>query len=328
VMRGEPGVSPSRRSAVLQAVDELGYRPNAAAMHLAGRRTNIINVVLPDLRNPFFGDIVDGARPAAATHRQTTLLATGSRETLLEREAVETFLELRADALVMVSPLLDDEYLERIGRLVPTCIVGRTVVSDALDSVNSDERAGGRLVTEHLVAAGYGAVVHLDVAPRFTESASEARKAGYREAMSGAGLGEVSSSVRTGRGVGAVVAAELRAATTAPAFFAHNDLIALEAVTAIRRAGLAVGRDVGVVGYDDTYLASLDEFSLTSVNQSAAILGRRAVELVAERIGGRCAAVHEVIPPRLVVRASSMRGAASLRAATPIKGLDRMSGHR
>jgi len=307
VMRGEPSVSPSRRSAVLEAVASLGYRPNAAAKHLAGRRTNLIGVVLPDLRNPFYADIIDGARPAATSLGQSALLATGSREVHLEQEAVETFLELRVDALVLVSPLLDDAYLERVGSLVPTCLVGRTTGSGVLDSVNADERVGGRLVTEHLLAAGYRCVVHLDVAAELAESSSEDRKAGYREAMSDAGLGGVARSVRTGGGVGAVVDAELRAAKPDLAFFAHNDLIALEAVTAIRRAGAAVGRDVGVVGYDDTYLASLDEFSLTSVSQSAGVLGRRAVELLSSRIGGRREAVHAVIEPRLVVRASSAR---------------------
>lgn len=299
VMRGAPNVSPARREAVLRAVAELGYRPNAAAAHLAARRTHLVGLVLPDLRNPFFGDVGEGVRPAAEGLGYGLLMAAGGHDPAVERAAVERFLELRTDALLLISPLLPAEELERVGRAVPTCVIGRRSDSDALDSIRTDEAAGARLVARHLREAGYRRTVHLDVEP--ADQAGAERRVGLATELPALHTHSVGMDDDVGHAVDAVLAEGV------DAIFAHNDLVALQVVSALRRIGRRVGHEVGVVGYDDTYLAAMDEFSLTSVNQSAAEQGARAVELVHERLAGRQDARHETVAPRLVPRASTTR---------------------
>ena len=107
VMRDAPNVSDYRRQLVLAAADELGYRPNVLARNLASRRTQTIGIVLNDLHNPFFAEIVDGAQAAADDNGYRLLIGNGSHSQLGEERSVETFLQFRADGLVIAGSMLD-----------------------------------------------------------------------------------------------------------------------------------------------------------------------------------------------------------------------------
>jgi DNA-binding LacI/PurR family transcriptional regulator len=277
---------------------ELGYRPDAAARHL-GRRTHTIGVVVQDLHYPFFAEVVDGIQGSAADHGLQVLINTGMRDPDLERAAVETFLELRMDGIVLISPDLPDGRLLEVAGVVPMVLVGRPLADDAVDTVVTDERRGGWLATRHLLDLGHRRI--LDVTSERPNASSAGRETGYRQALTEAGLADAARIVRHGEDVGAAAASWPEDAR-ATALFGHNDFVAADAWSRLVEAGWP---DPAVVGYDNTAFAASPLLSLTSVDQPRLTMGRTAAEMLLERLDGRTAPRHEVLAPTLVPRRSS-----------------------
>lgn len=161
-MRDEPNVSDHRRALVLQAADDLGYRPNVLARNLASRRTRTIGVVLNDLHNPFFAEIVDGLQHAAGVGGYRVLIGNGQHSKAGEQEAVETFLQFRVDGMVMAGPTIAVAAMERAASSTAVDVVGRATRSSKVDTVNIDDVLGARLAVDHLVNLGHERIAHID----------------------------------------------------------------------------------------------------------------------------------------------------------------------
>lgn len=306
VMRDAPNVSDHRRARVRRAADELGYRPNVLARNLASRRTRTIGVVLNDLHNPFFAEIVDGLEHAASERGYGVLIGNGRRSRAGELESVETFLQFRVDGLVMAGATIAVSAMEATASSAALVVVGRTTRSSHFDTVNTDDVLGARLAVDHLVTLGHRRIAHIDGG---RGAGSGARRKGYRAAMNDHGLGE-HTLIITGdfseRG-GSAGATQLLARGPRPtAIFAANDLSAVGALDAAEEAGLRIPDDISIVGYDNTALAAMHHMSLSTINQPREDLGRLAMDLLLQRLDdGRTAAVHHVVAPSLVERASS-----------------------
>ncbi len=297
VMRGSPKVSDKRRAAVLEAADALGYRPNAAARALAERRSNTIGVIINDLHNPFFADVVDGIHDAAVEAGYRLLMNTSWLGD--EAAALEAFLEHRVDGIMMLGPMATTEIIQRAAKQSPLVAIGSPV--PGVDSVVNDDERGGELVAQHLVDLGHDDIAHIDGG---TGAGAAGRKRGFLLASEAAGLkprvvgGDYSEEAGS-RGAKKLLGTKRRPT----AIFAPNDLAAIGVLDRLQSAGLQTPEDVSVVGYDDTLLASLTAVSLTTINQPRAEMGRVGFECVMERLdGGRKAPVAHVLSPELVVR--------------------------
>jgi DNA-binding LacI/PurR family transcriptional regulator len=306
VIRGEDGVSAKSREAVLQAIEELGYRPNVIARSLVQRRTRILGVMVSDLRNPFFGEVVSGIQVRAEELGYRVLFNTGDRVPNLEEAAVESLLELRADGLILAAPRVGDEFIERTCRAVPVVVLNRDTSATCSDSVTNDNIAGAGLAVEHCVTLGHTRIAHIDGG---AGAGAGVRREGYLQAMRRLGL---ERNILTVEGAftenGGYVAARalLERSPVPTAIFAANDICAIGAMRALEEAGLRTPADVSVVGYDNTSLAALRQVSLTSVHQFGADIGRLGVECLFERMEGtRSNPRHEVVAPTLVVRATT-----------------------
>jgi DNA-binding LacI/PurR family transcriptional regulator len=307
VMRGSPKVSEARREAVLEAARELGYRPNLIARGLAEKRTRTLGVLVSDLHNPFFAEVVDGLQERARDDGFRILIGSGRQDAEEEREALESFLEQRVDGVVLLSPVVKRNVLTSAAEEVPTVVVARhgRPISHA-DSVVTDEQVGTRLAVEHLTELGHTRIAHIDGG----EGASAAeRRRGYEEAMEEAGLGDrvrIEPGTYTGDGGYEGMLALLGDERPPTAVLAANDLAAVGALTALEERGLKVGEDVSLVGYDDSYLARIPHISLTSVAQPRLELGQLAFDAFERRFDapGR-RATKRVVEPRLVVRGST-----------------------
>ena len=306
VMRNAPNVSDVRRAAVLEAAEALGYRPNAAARSLVRRRSHLIGFMVSDLHNPFYAEVLDGVEEAAHAAGYKILMNSGQRIANREEEALETFLELRVDALILGSPRLPIASLKRVAKIVPTVMLGKSSRADELDSVVTDERAGARLIIEHLAGLGHRRIAHIDGG---TETGGLQRRRAYERAMAQAGL---ERHVRVIAGefteqAGFQGARDLFKTKNPPtAVFAANDLSALGAIQAIGEMGMRVPRDVSVIGYDNTHLSAFEHISLTTVNQPRISMGKRATQLLVERLeAGRTRARHIVVPPALIPRSTT-----------------------
>ncbi len=301
-LRGLPGVSDETRQRVADAAAELGYTRNLAASTLAARRSGLIGVVVGDLHNPFFADLSDAIAAVAEASDLRVLLGTGHYDRRRELEAIETFRELRADGVIIVGTRIGATTIESIDAHVPVVAAACLPRARRLDRVVVDDRLGGRLATEHLIDRGHTTIAHICGG---TGAGGRERRAGFRDAMTSAGL---SPNRIIGAGftaeVGAKAAVEL-AGDLPTALFACSDVVAWGAIAELHRLGIAVPGDVSVVGYDNSSVTAPVGDFLTTIDGDLAALGRRAVELLLERLDGRTEPVVEVVPPRLVIRSST-----------------------
>lgn len=306
VMRGADHVSPERRQAVNKAAAELGYRPNAMARSLVQRRTHLVGVMVSDLHNPFFADVVAGIQEQAARTGYKVLVNSGNRAAAREADAMETLLQLRADGIILGSPVLDDEVIGRASREVPIVLVGREAHGPAVDSVTNDDRAGAEVAVEHCVSLGHRRIAHIDGGHG---AGAPARRHGYEAAMKRLGLGDLVSVVsgtytEEGGHTGCLLLLAQKPRPTA--IFAANDLAAIGALNAIEESGLKVPDDVSLVGYDNTSLAALRHISLTTIHQPRLEMGQLALSTLLERVDqDREEPRRVILSPSLVVRAST-----------------------
>lgn len=306
VMRGSPNVSDDKRRAVLEAATKLGYRPNAVARSLVRQRTNTIGVMLSDLHNTFFADVLDGIDARAREHGFKALINTGNRAIRREAEAIDALLELRTEGLILAGPRLQMARIVEASRAVPVVLVSRATRDERVDCVLGDDRAGATLAVEHLIALGHRRIAHID-GGRGAGAAS--RRTGYERTMRRHGLGDhvhVAHGDYTEEGGARGVEALLRKAPPPTAIFAANDLGALGALESLEANGLTVPEDVALVGYDNTSIAQLRHIDLTTVDQPRMEMGRTAVDLLLERKDGRKKPRRVVLTPTLVVRASTV----------------------
>ena len=303
VMRDDPGVSDARRSAVLAAAAELGYRPNRAAAILAGTRTRTIGVVVDDFRNPWYVPMLDGVREALAPHGLRLTLADTRANAHLDSSPFDDLVSLRVDGVVLAAEGFPDLVVPAD---TPVVVAGeRTEVPGGLDVVASDEAAGGRLAADHLIDLGHRRIVHVTgsggpAAVRRAATVARMAESGIEPLVVGAGP----TSEQTG------YQATRRALEERPdltAVFAANDVMAMGAIAAVLEAGLRVPEDVSVVGNDETPLAASPLLRLTTVDPHNDEVGRLAAARLVELIGAaeRPEPTRVLVPPSLVVRSTT-----------------------
>jgi len=303
VIRDDPRVSPASREAVLKAAAELDYRPNAMARGLVQRRTRMVGVVVSDLSNPFFGDVVSGIQLRARELGYRVLFSTGDRQQELEVEAIESLLELRVDGLILAGPRIEITTIDSFGRSVPLVVLHRPTPDTSTDSVTNDDLAGAEIAVEHCASLGHTRIAHIDGGPG---AGAAARREGYKQAMQKLNLERHILIVSGGftEAPGRRGAQEILSRRPLPtAVFAANDLCAIGALDAFEESGLTIPEDISLMGYDNTSVAALRHVSLTSIHQPSESMGSMAVDRLFERIDkGRIEPLHEVVSPSLVVR--------------------------
>jgi DNA-binding LacI/PurR family transcriptional regulator len=308
VLTGAATVSPESRAAVLAAAGELGYRPNAVARSLARRRSYHVGVMVSDLHNLFFAEILDGISGVAADVGYRMLIATGNRDPAAEVEALDSLLELRSDGVILLGPRLDASTLGRAGREVPLALVGSVHRLAGVDSVANDDVLGAALAVEHLVGLGHRRIAHVDGG---RGAGAAERRAGYVSAMRRQGLASevnVASGDFTEEGGYGGGRQLLRAHRPPTAVFASNDMAAIGVLEAADEAGLQVPGDVSLVGYDNNELAALRHIALTTIHQPRREIGEMAMRALLRRVERpRARARRTILEPHLVVRSTTAR---------------------
>lgn len=307
VMRGSPKVSELRRTAVRKAAEELGYSPHVLARSLASRTSTVLGVLVSDLRNTFFAEVVEGLEAAALAGGFSIILNSGGRSPSRERTALNSLLSFRPAGVVLLSPVLPASAIEQAAAQCPLVLVSRTSRLPTVDTVNDDGQAGASLAVDHLVSLGHRRITHLDGGGAATAAA---RRKGYRQAMRRHGLEPVVVRSEHTDTAGEKAVHELLNAVgrrgLPTALLAGNDFNAIGAISGLEEAGLRVPGDVSVVGYDNISLAGLKHLSLTTVDQPRVEMGRLAVEALLERVRGeRGDPVRHQLRPSLVVRATT-----------------------
>ncbi|MGH3875400.1 MAG: LacI family DNA-binding transcriptional regulator [Actinophytocola sp.] len=307
VLRNAYGTSPTMQAKVRKAIAELGYRPRAAARGMRGQ-TYTIGVMLPDIRNPFFPEILDGLTESLRDTDYQVLLGPGCNGEDAEARVTEAMIDRGMDAMALIAPISPAARLEHIAGLVPTVVIGRHGRSPVYDTVTDDDTAGATLVVNHLADLGHRRIAHIEHhetnPTRLAEMPNAIRAAGYREAMRARGLEiDIVSTTYTQEG-GYLGARQLLDRPDRPtAVFAGADVVAMGVLEALAEAGVSVPHDISVAGYDNTAFAALGPISLTSVDQAGHQIGANAARLLLDRITDRRRPSAQIkLSPTLVAR--------------------------
>jgi LacI family transcriptional regulator len=305
VLNGSPKATAATRDMVLRAVRELGYRPNAAARSLAGRATDTLALVFPEISSPFFAEIIRGAEIEARLH-QYHLLIYGIPE-VGETDALLPVLSSRVDGLILGGHC-DDAFVRTLDRQgVPFVLLGRGVEGYAVSTIQADSYHGVHEAVTHLIDHGYRRIAFIGGPEGYPQVV--VRLKAYRQALADrewpADPTLILHSDFSEAGGHATAGRLLSLPEPPHAIFAANDQMAIGAIDAVRAAGLRVPEDVAVVGFDDIPVAAYVHPALTTVRRQIYESGVLAVRLLLNRIADpEGTPEHVALPTRLVVRRS------------------------
>lgn len=310
VLAGAARVTPATAERVRAAMARVGYVPNAAARTMKTRRTGAVGVVVADITNPFYPQVLDAlSAELGRAGQRMTLWNAAAPEAGGEESAVEAIQQGQVDGLIFTTVTADSTALmTALDGALPVVLLNRGVPNLACDQVVSDNVTGAGLVADYLVDAGHERIGFIGGPDR--PSTAVERAAGFRAGLMRRGVELPTAYVRHGdfsHASGHSALRDLRALDPPPtAVFCANDLTAFGALDAARSLGVRVPDDLWVVGFDDVAMAAWEAYDLTTVRQPLADMVARAVELLLARIADPARPPRrEVFPAELVIRGSS-----------------------
>ena len=289
VLAGLGRASPATRERVLRVARELDYRPSGVARSLKRRETRTLGLIVTDIENPFFPQLVRAIEDAAREAGYALLLCNAADDPEREAAYLDILVERRVDGVVIAASSLGRRHREWLREPpLPVVVVNGLPPGISVPAVASDNRGGGRMAVEHLLDLGHRRIGFLMAPPRNIDAPD--RLAGALEAMAECGLGPDALAVATGdagvAGGDRAMRELLAAAPDVTAVFAYNDLMAIGAIRAVRACGHRVPGHVSVVGFDDVDLAGYTEPPLTTIAQAIPDMGRWAFDALARQLAG------------------------------------------
>jgi LacI family transcriptional regulator len=274
---------------VMEVAEELGYRPNQVAASLRTRSTRTIGLVMPRLTDIVIATVCQAIESAAKHAGYQLLLTTPADEVPAQLADIDFLLSRQVDGLILTSLHIDDmTAASRLQTLPVPAVATNRHFNDVIPAVVSDDVAGGRLATQHLLDLGHHRI-GLVAGPRHASTAKD-RMIGYMQALDAANV-EVDESlvVHTGFEVeGGVLGAHALLSLPNPptAIFAVNDTAAIGVMGAARQRGLSIPDDLSLVGYNDIPIVAQLPTPLTTVRSAISTMAGLAVDRLVKRIRG------------------------------------------
>jgi LacI family repressor for deo operon, udp, cdd, tsx, nupC, and nupG len=303
VLNDKPGISQATRDAVLTALDVLGYeRPNK----LRGERARLVGIVLPEMTNPVFPALAEAMAGALAKRGFSVVLCTRTVDGVPEADYVRLLLDQQVSGVIFGGGRYQEmdadhaHYAVLRERALPAVLVNAAVDGLGFPRVCTDDGHGVEMAYQHLAALGHERIALL-LGP--ADHVPSARKLAAFLAAGGAGA-------LVGRAPFAMAEAQVAAGHLighgATALICASDVTAIGAIRAAHRMGLAVPRDVSIIGYDDSPVMACTDPPLTTIRQPVDAMGRAAVALLLHQIDGRPARDEELLfEPELVMRGTT-----------------------
>lgn len=301
-------VTAETKERILAGVKKLGYTPNVMARGLRLARTWTIGLVLPDLTNPVYGQMVQGAQERAHSSGYEIVLGSSvGDEQAIEASFARLLSQGRVDGLLVASATAEDDVIRDVAAASAPVVVLNRRVEGVESSVIADDAAGARLATQHVIGLGHTRLGHIGGPARFDTSIR--RREGFERAArdGNAQLAAVRAGTSYDSEAGYGAALELfRDHPDVTAVFAANVVIALGAIRAALESGRSIPADLSVVALHDMQLAAFTQPPLTTVALPLAEVGAAAVDLLLEKIDGKSGKARVIgTPPELVLRGSS-----------------------
>ena len=304
-------MSEKTKERIVQAIRELDYQPNSIARSLKQKSTNVIGLVVNDMSNLFFLEIIRGIETELKNSGYNLLVCNSDTNVEMELECLKMLEKRQIDGVILIGMNMPVSHIEKIKTDFPIVLMEREPGKTNLDSVRIDNKVGAYAAVSHLIQQGHTRIAHI-TGPGIAAMAVE-RKEAYIECMRDHGLKVLPQYIVSGNyklesgyaGMQSLMALEDRPT----AVFCANDYMAMGALRYLMEQGYKVPRDVALVGYDDIMVARMVTPPLTTVRQPVWELAGVATRLLIERIEHKDNMPEEgqtvIMQSKLVVRASS-----------------------
>ncbi len=317
VLNNTAPVKTTTRNKIMDLIVKHRFQPNALARSLIKKETGMIGIILPDITNPFYPEVLSGLEQEARNKGYTFFLCDTSGDFARESQYLNILREKQVDGIIFIGGRINllecsktmKEELVEFSKQVPTVLINGNLPQTSLHRVATDESRGTELAVQHLIDLG-----HKDIAfigGRDFMSTTIQKVQAFQETMKNNGLKVREEwillddfSLESGK---QLMVELLNGKKRPTAVSCVNDLTAIGAVKAALQAGLQIPRDISIVGFDDMPLASIIDPELTTVSQKSRQLGQTAVFVLHQLINNEMAEKVTVIQPELVVRRSTAR---------------------
>lgn len=310
VVRNSPNVSEKTRKKVMDSINELGYIYNRIAANMRSERSLTIGLIITDISNTFFSELLIGAQHALEERGYTVLLGTTFDSDTKQNKLLSTMLEHRVDGIILCpASETSKETIDRINNLdVPIVSAVRKLPNLHCDYVGINYKMGAELAVKYLIKNGHSRIAFVGGNPQ--SSTWKERKLGYENTLKQAGIevdeSLVISSVPTKQGGRNAIQILLNQPNKPTAIFCFSDLIAFGVSEGLKAAGINPGIDMAIVGFDNVPEAANFHPSLTTVSSYPRLIGNSAARMLYKRTNEfnedqQCI----ILQPELVVRSSS-----------------------
>jgi LacI family transcriptional regulator len=286
VINNEPMVSDNTRSRVEEVIGEMGYQPNLIARSLKKRKSNTIGLIMPDIGNPAFTEMVKGCMDTLNEKGYFIFVGSYEDDPEKEEEFIKDFNSMLIDGLIVIPSITEERDLTIFEKInCPVVFMDREIDALDRDAVISGNRNGAYRATKYLIEKGHKKTVILGGLK--TVKPAKKRFEGWKKALNEKGLFSEdlvfwgSFSIESGY---RMMKEALERLNMVEAVFAGNDIVALGAMNAIKEKKLNIPEDISIIGYDDMFFSQYLNPSLSSVSVRLFDVGKTAAELLLNRI--------------------------------------------
>ena len=309
VMNKNTRVSEKTTKKVLDAMQQLGYKPNSIAQSLASNRTNSVGILVSELHGPFFAQMMAGIESALRAAGKHVIITTGHSEDDKEKDGIEFLISRKCDALILHVESVSDDYLIELSKgKTPIYLMSRYVKEIEQNCISLDNVMGGYLATKAMINRGHKRIAYI-AGPQFKEDASDRLK-GHKNALAeynltfDESLYYVGDFKETGGSDGLRHFIQNKAQITA--LVCANDEMASGAMKYAREHGFNLPKDLAIIGFDNVIFTNYLYPTLTTIDNPVPEMGRAAANLVLKDIYKKSGiTVNQVFEPKLILRDST-----------------------
>jgi LacI family transcriptional regulator len=308
VLNNKPDVGDDTRAKILKIIDEMNYNPNSVARGLVMQKTHTIGLIIPDISNPFFPQIVRAVEDKAQELGYSVILFNTDNHLERERKAVELFKSKQLDGLIVSLSLGNEKILKDLKAAnFPVVQIDRSVLDHLYPLISIDNKKSAYQMVEYMIKKGYKKIAH--ITGDLNTTTARDRLAGYKKALKDYEIkinkDYIVEGEYTQNSAYQAMKSLLSLENRPKAIFAANDLSAAGIYKALFEAGLKIPEDIAVAGHDDINLASLLKPELTTMRQPKYEMGERAVTILLKMINKQDFEIKDqILTTNLIIRES------------------------
>jgi len=300
-------VAPALAERVRTAAEQLGYRPNAVARNLRRQGTQVWALIITDINNPFYTAVARGVEDAAQESGFSVLLCNSDENRSKEHRYLEVAMQERVAGVILAPRATDSDISTLVSNEIPVVVVDRAL-DQPVDFVTAASYTGAVTATEHLLSQGWRRPGCITRPP--DTATTEQRRLGYADVVRRHGLPEIVRHVPFHADSGLEVISALFGGDDPPdSLLTVDSMLALGVLSGLKRLGVAIGTDVGLISFDDSSWAPVVEPPLSVIAQPAYEIGVRAAQLLVQRLRGEAPDQPQqvIMDTTMVIRGSCAR---------------------